>query len=540
MGYAAIAGVPVQYGLYAAAMGLIAFALFTRSRRAVTLPGSSTAAVVGAAVLSVAAAGSEEAIAVAAAIAIVAGLIYVVMFIFKMGWISQFLSQSVLTGFTFGVAINVAIGQLGKITGTEVSGDNAWLKLISWIGGLSETDLTTLVVGVAALVLLFAIKIFAPKVPGALVAVVLGILVTVVFSLGDAGVALIDEVPRGLPSLALPDLELITENWALILGTAVGVVLIGLSVTTATVRNLASKYNYRIDINQELLAQGAANVSSGLFQGFFVSGSLSRSPVNDDSGASSQLSNLAQALLILLTLLVLAPLFSALPQAVLGAIIIQAVVTGMMDVAGMRRLYAVVRSEFWISMAALLGVATFGILEGVVIGIILNLGWLVALSASPPIPELGRRPGTNAYVEVEHHPEAETYPGLMILRHDESLFYVNIDTLHDRLLNARADADPPLEGVVLSMEGVNFVDIQGSDKLSAAVSAAQNLGIDFELAHLKAPVLDLLKRSGVYDQLGAEHFHDDTHSAVQAYLRLHPEVEPQASDERHEKDQPAS
>ena len=385
MGYAAIAGVPVQYGLYAAAMGLIGFALFTGSREGTTGPGSSTAAVVGAGVLSIAAVGSDNAIAVSAAIALVAGLIYVLMFLFKMGWISQFLSQSVLMGFTFGVAINVAIGQLGKITGTEVSGSNAWQELISWIGSLSETNMTTLVVGVAALVLLFGLKIFVPKVPAALVAVVLGILATVVFGLGDAGVSLIAEVPRGLPSPALPDIGLILENWAMIVGTAVGVVLIGLSVTTATVRNLAREHNYRIDINQELLAQGAANVSSGLFQGIFVSGSLSKSPVNDDAGARSQVSNLVQALLILLTLLVLAPLFSKLPQAVLGAIIIEAVVMGMMDVAGMKRLHKIKRSEFWISVAALLGVVTFGILQGVVIGVILSLVWLVAVSSRTPV-----------------------------------------------------------------------------------------------------------------------------------------------------------
>ncbi len=317
----------------------------------------------------------------------------------------------------------------------------------------------------------------------------------------------------------------------MILGTAVGVVLIGLSVTTATVRNLAREHNYRIDINQELLAQGAANVSSGLFQGIFVSGSLSKSPVNDDSGASSQVSNLAQALLILLTLLVLAPLFSKLPQAVLGAIIIQAVVTGMMDVAGMKRLYTIERSEFWISMAALLGVVTFGILQGVVIGIILSLVWLVAVSAMPPIPELGRQPGTDAYLDVEHYPDAETYPGLKILRYDGGLFYVNVDTLQDRLRHAHLDADPPLEGVILSMEGVNFIDIEGSDKLSEAIAAAHNLDIDFELAHVKPPVVDLLKKSGVYDQLGAEHFHDDIHSAVEAYLSLHPEIKPHSGDE---------
>jgi MFS superfamily sulfate permease-like transporter len=386
LGYATISGVPVQYGLYAAAMGLIAFALFTTSKQVTQGPSSSTAAVLGAAVLAVASAGSDEAVAVAAAIVFVAGLLFIIMYLLKMGWISEFLSASVLTGFTFGVAINVAAGELFKITGTEKAGDNTWQKLWTWITELPETSMPTLVVGVSALVLVFGIKIFAPKIPGALVAVILGIAATAVFNLGDLGVALIAEVPRGLPTFVLPDFGMILDNLAMIVGAAVGLLLIGFSVTTAAVRDYANKHNYRIDINQELLAQGMSNVSSGLFQGVFDNGSLSKSPVNDDAGAKSQISNLAQAVFIILTLLFLAPLFSALPEAVLGAIIIEAVVMGMMDVGEMKRIYKVKHLEFLAALAALLGVMTFGILQGVVIGVVLSIIWLVAVSARPYIP----------------------------------------------------------------------------------------------------------------------------------------------------------
>ena len=196
LGYAAISGVPVQYGLYAAAAGLIAFALFTTSKQVTTGPSSSTAAVLGAAVLAIASAGSDEAVAVAAATVFVAGLLFIIMYLLKMGWISEFLSASVLTGFTFGVAINVAAGELFKITGTEKAGSNTWQKLWNWIIELPESSIPTLVVGVLALVLVFGIKIFAPKVPGALVAVILGIGATAVFGLGEMGVELIAEVPR--------------------------------------------------------------------------------------------------------------------------------------------------------------------------------------------------------------------------------------------------------------------------------------------------------------------------------------------------------
>ena len=499
LGYATISGVPVQYGLYAAAVGLIAFALFTTSKQVTSGPSSSTAAVLGAAVLAVASAGSDEAVAVAAAIVLVAGLLYIIMYLLKMGWISEFLSASVLTGFTFGVAINVAAGELFKITGTEKAGSNTWGKLWTWITSLPETSMPTLVVGILALLLVFGIKFFAPKVPGALVAVVLGIGATALLGLGDLGVALIGEVPRGLPSFVLPDLGMILDNLAMIVGAAVGLLLIGFSVTTAAVREYADKHNYRININQELLAQGMSNVSSALFQGIFDNGSLSKSPVNDDAGARSQISNLAQAAFIILTLMFLAPMFSYLPEAVLGAVIIEAVVMGMMDIPEMKRIYKVKPYEFLAAMAALLGVMTFGILQGVVIGVALSIVWLVAVSALPYIPELGRKSGTHAFFDLQQHPDGQTFPGLSIVRFDDGLFFVNADALGDRLRNVRIHADPPLNGVILSLEGVNFIDTEGADSIKKIAQAGKDLNIDLHLARVKPQEIEVLDRDGVID-----------------------------------------
>ena len=522
LGYATISGVPVQNGLYAAAIGLIAFALFTTSKQVTQGPSSTTAAVLGAGVLAVASAGSDDAVAMAAAIALVAGLIFVVMYFFKMGWISKFLSASVLTGFTFGIGINVAAGELFKITGTESAGSNTWQKLWAWISSLPETNLPTLVVGILALAIVFGIKLYAPKIPGALLAVVLGIAATALFNLGILGIELIGDVPRGLPSLTLPDLGLILDNFVLIVGTAVGLVLLGFSVTTAAVRDYANKHNYRVDINQELLAQGVSNVSSSLFQGIFVNGSLSKSPVNDQAGARSQISNLVQAGLIILTLIFLAPLFSDLPEAVLGAIIIEAVVMGMMDVAEMRRIYRVKPAEFLAAVAALLGVLTFGILQGVVIGVALSILWLVASSALPYIPELGRKPDTRAFFDLKEHPEAQTLPGLSILRFDGGLFFVNADALGDRLRDVRVQAETELTGVILSMEGVDFIDIEGADILAKIAQAGQDVGIDLYLARVKPQVMEILQRDGVIDLIGVDHIHDDIAAAVERHLAKHP------------------
>ncbi len=530
LGYASISGVPVQYGLYAALVGLIAFALFTTSKQVTEGPSSSTAAVLGAGVLAVASSGSDEAVAVAAAVVLVTGLMFIIMYLLKMGWISEFLSSSVLTGFTFGVAINVAAGELFKITGTESSGSNAWQKLWAWITSLPEANITTVVVGVIALILVFGIKLFAPKVPGALVAVILGIGATVLLNLGDDGVLLISEVPRGLPSFALPDFSLILDNLALIMGTAVGLLLIGFSVTTAAVREYASKHNYRIDINQELLAQGMSNISSGLAQGVYNNGSLSKSPVNDQAGARSQISNLAQAFFILLTLLLLAPLFSNLPEAVLGAIIIEAVVMGMMDVKEMRRIYSVKRFEFWIAIAALLGVVTFGILQGVIIGVVLSIFWLVAVSALPNIPELGRKIGTLDFHDLDEYPDGLRIPGLRILRFDGGLFYVNADALGDRIRSVKVQADEPLNGLILNLEGVNFIDAEGADMIKKVAQAGLDSKIDLHLTRVKAAVMDILRRDGVIDLVGPDHIHDNVIAAVAMHLKRYPSEDEQFQD----------
>ncbi len=444
------------------------------------------------------------------------------MYVLKMGWISDFLAASVLTGFHFGVAINVAAGELFKITGTEYGGSNTWGKLWTWVTELSDANGTTVVVGVARSSSSSASRIYAPKLPGALIAVILGIVATLIFDLGDRGVELIAEVPSGLPAVVLPDIGYIVDNFATIIAGAVGLLLIGFSVTTAAVRDYASKHNYRIDINQELLAQGVSNVSSGLFQGVFVNGSLSKSPVNDQAGAKSQLSNLFQAVLIILTLLFLAPMFSELPEAVLGAIIIQAVVMGMMDVPEMKRLYDVKQFEFWVAMAALLGVMTFGILQGVFIGVGLSLLWLVAVASLPYMPELGRKKGTHAFFDLKNHPDGETFPGLAIVRFDGGLFFVNSGALDDHLREIRIREEPGLNGVILSMEGVDFIDTEGADTIKAIAEAGKQHNIDLHLARVKPQVAEVLERDGLLDVMPREHFHSDIAAAVKMHLEQFP------------------
>jgi len=514
LGYAGIARVPIQYGLYAAAAGAILYAFFGTSRQISTGPSSALAAVAASAVLVAGVSGDDDAVSLVAAITLVTGVLFLLLALFKMGWISQFLSKAVITGFLFGAAIEVMIGELPKITGTSVEGSSAWQKLASWFQSLPDTDGTTLLVGVVSLVVIFGLRRVAPRVPGALVLVIAGLVASAAFGLGARGLSMVGDVPRGLPSLALPALEFVMENLAVILTAAVGLLLIGFSQSAGDARAFAAKHKYRVDINQESIAQGMANVGSGLVQGIPVSTSLSASSLNDTSGAKTPVASLTTGALIILTLLLLAPLFSGLPKAVLAALIIDAVVMGMMDVPEIRRLFRVARVDFWIAVAAIIGVLSAGVLAGVVIGILLSILWLIYISVTPHIHVLGREPGTQVFRGVDDHPDFETYPGLLVLRFDAGLFFASADALVDRLIELHHQADPKLHTIVLDFESINFIDSQGADTLAEIIELAASRDIELRLARVKTKVKQVLGRDGLVERLGEDQIYGNVYEAA--------------------------
>ncbi len=373
----------MENGLYAAAAGAILYAVFGTSRQISTGPSSGLAAVAASAVVAAKITGTQDVASFVATITLASGVLFLLLAVFKMGWIAQFLSRAVVTGFLFGAAIDVVIGELPKLTGTDVSGSNPLQELRSWISSLGATSLATVVVGGVSLIVVFGLRAIAPRVPGALVLVVGGLLTSWIFDLGTHGVALVGTVPRGLPSVALPKWQQLGDHASTIALAAVALVLIGFSQTAGDSRTFAAKHRYRIDINQESVAQGMSNVGAGLLQGMPVSTSLSASSLNDHSGALTGLASLTSGGMVLLTLLVLAPLFSDLPKPVLAALIIEAVVMGMMDLPEMRRLARVQRFDFWIAVAAIAGTLIFGVLTGVMIGIGLSLLWLISVTTRP-------------------------------------------------------------------------------------------------------------------------------------------------------------
>ena len=520
LGYAGIANVPIENGLYAAAAGTILYALFGTSRQVSTGPSSALAAVAGSAVITVGVAEEAQATALVAGIALVAGVMFLLMAVFRLGWISDFLSRAVTTGFLFGAAIDVTIGELPKLTGTDGDGDNAWRELGSWLRGLDAFHGTTLLVGGLALVGLFGLRWLAPRLPNTLIVVAVAILASAVLDLGDHGVALVGDVPRGLPTPGVPDLTLVFDNVLTVLVASAGIVLVGFSQTAGDARHFATKHGYRVDIGQETVAQGVANVGAGLIQGMPVSTSLSASSLNDNAGARSPVASLSTGGAVVLTLLALAPLFASLPKPVLAAVIIEAVVMGMMDVAEMRRLRRVKPGDFWIAVAAIVGVLTFGVLAGIVIGALLSVGWLVHVTTRPQMPVLGRMPGSHVFRELEAHPEDEVYAGIIALRLESGLFFATADALGDRLRGLVLASPAPVTAVVLDCADIPFVDSQGSASLGEMVELARNNDIRVRLARVKPAVLGVLERDGVLDVLGEDHVHDDVHQAVETQRHI--------------------
>ena len=514
LGYAGIAGIPLQNGLYAAAAGAILYAIFGTSRQISTGPSSGLAAVAASAVLAASITDGQDVATFVAGITLASGVLFVLLAMFKMGWIAQFLSRAVVTGFLFGAAIDVVIGELPKLTGTETSGSNPIQELWSWLGTVRDAHMLTVVVGGVSLVVVFGLRRIAPRIPGALVLVVGGLVAARLFDLGAHGVALVGTVPSGLPSFDVPDTQLLLAHSGTVAIAAVALVMIGFSQTAGDARAFAAKHRYRIDIDQESLAQGIANIGAGVFQGMPVSTSLSASSLNDHSGARSGLASLTSGVVVLLTLLVLAPLFSDLPKPVLAALIIEAVVMGMMDVPEMRRLARVKRFDFWIAVAAIVGTLVFGVLAGVMIGIALSLLWLISVTTRPPMPLLGREPGTQVFRELDEHPDDERFPGVVVLRLDGGLFFATSDALEDRVRDVALSTEG-LTAVVLDCEGVDFIDSQGAAKLGEIVELAEHAGIDLRLARVKPGVSDVLRRDGVLDRIGAGKIHGSVDRAVQ-------------------------
>jgi len=514
LGYAGIAGIPVENGLYAAAAAAIIYGLFCTSRHISTSPSSSLAAVAGGAVLVTGLSGGEAAQLVAA-IAVATGALFLLVAILKLGWLASFLSRAVVTGFLAGAAIDVVIGELTKLTGTSADGVNAWQELASWLRGLGGLSPVTLLVGLLALSVILGLRRASSRTPGALVLVVGGLICSVALDLDTHGVALVGPVPRGLPLPQVPSIELVAQNLPVVVIAAFALLLIGFSQTAGDAQAFATRHRYRIDLNQESVAQGMANFGAGMLQGMPVSTSLSASSLNESAGARTAAASLVTGAIVFATLILLAPLFAELPKAVLAAIIIDAVVFGMIDLAEFKRLRRVKRFDFWIAVAALLSVLSVGVLFGVIVGIVLSLLWLIHVATRPSMPILGRKPGTEVYRDLAEHPGDETDPGVVVVRIEGGVFFATASALDERV-RAILRSEAEVHSLVLDLAGVTFVDSQGAGKIGELQELTEAEGVELRLARLKPEVSEVLAADGVIDVIGRDRIHGRVQGAVAA------------------------
>jgi high affinity sulfate transporter 1 len=518
MGYAEASGLPAIYGLYATIIPLVTYAILGPSRILVLGPDSSLAPLIAAAILPLAGGSPEEAVALAGILAILSGLLCVLAGLARLGFITDLLSKPVRYGYMNGIALTVLLSQLPKLFGFSIDAEGVIPEAKAFVRGVvdGETNTAALTIGVVCLIAILAFKRWRPRIPGVLVAVVGATVAVGVFDLARRyHLSVVGPLPKGLPSFQVPSVS--ASHIQALLAGAVGIALVSFADTSVLSRTFAIRGGYRVDPNQELVALGAANVAAGLFQGFSVSSSSSRTPVAESAGAKTQLTGLVGAGAIALMLLFFPNLVRNLPNSALAAVVISAAI-GLVEVAGVRKLYRVRRTEFALSITCFLGVALLGVIQGIFIAVGLALLNFVRRAWYPYDAVLGRVDDLKGYHDVSRYPEARRIPGLLLYRWDAPLFFANAEQFADRLGQAIASSPTPVRWVIVAAEPVTDLDTTAADVLKRLEEDLAAEGIDLRFAEMKDPVKDRLKRYGLFDRFGDDHFYPTVGTGVDAYL----------------------
>jgi len=514
MAYAELAGMPPETAFYAAPVALLAYAILGSSRQLVVAVSSAIAIMSAATISGLAAAGSVEYAALTAALAILAGLVSMAAGFLKLGRIAQFFSESVLLGFVFGLALLISIKQIPKLLGIEAHGESALDLVRDIIPQLRETDLLTLAVGLAGIAALILLERLLPRVPAALVVLLGSIGVSVALGLEGLGVHVVGDLPAGLRGPTMPGVGL--DALPLLLVGAVGIALVAFAEAIGPANEFARKHGGQVDPNRELIAIGAANTGAGLFTGFPIGSSLSKSAANDRAGARTPASLVTAAAATGLVALFLTPLFEPLPEATLGAIVIVAVF-GMMKVGKLRRLWELRRIDFWLAMIALVGVLVVPTLEALGLAVVASLGMLVWRASEGRVTFLGRASGGLEPVDLRSMPEA-AIPGLLIVRPDEMLFFANVASVRDGIIEAVGATEPRPTVVLLDMSLTPEVDVPVVEALEDLHQRLTADGIELWLAYLRPDARDLLDRAGVLAAIGDARIHARVVDAILAFV----------------------
>jgi high affinity sulfate transporter 1 len=518
--YAVASGVPGIYGLYATIVPLLAYALFGPSRILVLGPDSSLAAVILAVVLPLSGGDPMRAVAVASLMALVSGLVCSLIGLMRLGFITELLSKPIRYGYMNGIALTVLISQLPKLFGfsIEEAGPLRDLQNIARSVAGGQANWTAFAVGAATLAAILLLKGFK-RVPGILIAVVGATIVVGVLGLDEsAGVKVLGPLPEGLPAFVLPSIELDALGPIVIGGCAVA--MVAFADTSVLSRTYAAKTHARVDPNQEMIGLGAANLAAGLFQGFPVSSSSSRTPVAEASGAKTQLTGVVGALAVALLLLLAPNLLEHLPSSALAAVVIAAAI-GLFEFHDLRRIFRIQQWEFWLSIACFVGVAVLGVIPGIGLAIVIAVIEFLWDGWRPHHAVMGRVDGIRGYHDIKRYPDARLIPGLVLFRWDAPLFFANAELFRQRVLEAMAQSPTPVRRIVIAAEPVTSIDVTSADMLSGLERELRESRIELRFAEMKDPVKDKLKRFELLERFGPGSLHPTVGAAVDAYLEEH-------------------
>jgi high affinity sulfate transporter 1 len=514
MAYSGIVGVPPIMGLYTIIPPLIVYALLGTSRVLVVGPDTATGLISSVTVGALVAQGTAEFNSLTSTLAIMIGVFFLSFGAMRMGWVAAFIPTPVMRGFIEGLVLVTIIGQVPHVLGINGTSGNFFKKLWFVLEHLRDVSLAPLLTGLLSLAAMLSLRRLAPRVPAPLVVAVVATILVGLLGGEAAGVSVVGELPSGLPHLTPPTLDT-KVLWELVPG-ALAIVLIGYAEALGAAKAATTQGTVDIDPNQELVAHGPANILSGLFGGFLVVGSLSKTSVGMAAGARTQVANVFAALLCFLTLILLTPLFRGMPHPTLGAIVVAAMLH-LTKPAYLGDVLVRSRWEFAIALIVVAGEMTLGVLQGIALGVVLSLLLLIYRTSHPHGAVLGQVPGTEAYRNVERHPEAVTFPGLLIWRPGGDLFFASIGHLGDGLKATLAASSPPTKRVLVDAEAVNIIDISACDALLNIIRELQSQGITFAFARVRDRVRDRLQLGGVEAIVGLANFHERVTEGVRAW-----------------------
>lgn len=516
--YSALAGVPPVVGMYSAIFPLLAYAIFGSSRQLMTGPDAATCIMVAASLGALAAGDSDRYLALLTVLTLMTGVLYVVAGIARLGFIANFLSQPILAGYLNGIALIIIVGQLPKLFGYADEATGFFPKLLELADNLDKAHIPTAILGAAMLVLLVLLRTLLPRVPGALVVVVAGIVTVWALTLENHGVAVLGEVPAGLPVLHFALLD--ADTYKHLFRDAAGIMLISFTSGVLTSKSFARRNGYDIDANQELIGFGACNIASGLAQGFPVTGADSRTAVNSAMGGKSQLAGIVAAGAMLIVLFFLTAPLALVPHAALAAVIVVSAV-GLFDWASLRNLYRQSGRELLLSLITTLGALVLGVLPGVLLAVGLALVWLLYSGSRPHDEILGRMPGVKGFHSIRDYPEAATIPGLLLYRFDADLVFYNADYFKQRVHEAIAAAKTPIEWVVVDASPINIIDVTAIQKIDELRAELNAQGIVLAHARAKHNLARFFRRAWAKKRLDTEmgQSFPTIKAAVQAFRR---------------------